>query len=66
MEELKNKSAAELNERLTELQKEFVDAKRAHKMGELKNTRKPSQLRKQIARIKTLKNQSSNIIEEKK
>jgi ribosomal protein L29 len=49
-----------------ELRKELAESQRAHKMGELKNTARLTQLRRAIARNLTAERQQSEKKEEEK
>lgn len=57
MEELKGKSADELKASLSTLKKELFNLRFQKASGELENTARFAQVRKEIARIKTHINQ---------
>lgn len=54
VKDLRSKTADELNTTLIEKQREYVEAKRANAAGELANPRQINNLRREIARIKTV------------
>ena len=53
-EELRSKSAEELNKQVAELNQEMFNLKFQLHTGHLENTSRISQVRKEIARIKTV------------
>lgn len=54
MEELKNKSAAELNEELVNAKKELFNLRFQNATNQLDNTSRIKEVRKNIARIQTV------------
>lgn len=54
IKELTKLSAAQLNEKLVELQNDYREAKKSHAAGELANPQVLPRHRKAIARVKTL------------
>ena len=60
VEELKNKSAAELNEELVAAKKELFNLRFQNATNQLDNTSRIREVRKNIARIQTVITQKAN------
>ena len=60
MEELKNKTAAELNEELVAAKKELFNLRFQNATNQLDNTSRIREVRKNIARIQTVITQKAN------
>ena len=58
MNELQGKSADELKEMLSHLKKELFNLRFQKASGELENTARFAQVRKDVARVKTMMNQN--------
>ena len=59
VEDLKNKSAAELNEELVAAKKELFNLRFQNATNQLDNTSRIKEVRKNIARIQTVKTEKS-------
>ena len=60
VEELKNKTAAELNEELTAAKKELFNLRFQNATNQLDNTSRIKEVRKNIARIQTVITEKAN------
>lgn len=54
LDEMKNKTIAELGKKLVDLSKQMIDSKIQLKAGKLKNVHQAGNLKKDIARIKSI------------
>ena len=61
MEELKNKTAAELNEELVAAKKELFNLRFQNATNQLDNTSRIKEVRKNIARIQTVITEKANV-----
>lgn len=58
--ELRSKSAEELNEEIVALRKEEFNLRMQRGTGQLSNTARFKQIRREVARIKTILNEQAN------